>query len=95
VNVGCIPKKLMHYSAILGESMKDQRECGWALSEQVEHSWEKMLENVTMHIRKLNWGYKSQLSKKKIKYFNAYASFIDSHTIKVQNLPNTNKYLSS
>ena len=31
VNVGCIPKKLMHQASILGESIKDAKEFGWEL----------------------------------------------------------------
>ena len=30
VNVGCIPKKMMHYAAILSEARKDQELSGWA-----------------------------------------------------------------
>ena len=33
VNVGCIPKKLMHQASILGENLKDAKEFGWQLSE--------------------------------------------------------------
>ena len=29
VNVGCIPKKLMHYAATLAEARKDQELSGW------------------------------------------------------------------
>ena len=29
VNVGCIPKKLMHQAAILGKSLDDARKFGW------------------------------------------------------------------
>jgi pyruvate/2-oxoglutarate dehydrogenase complex dihydrolipoamide dehydrogenase (E3) component len=29
VNVGCIPKKMMHYGAILAEARKDQIASGW------------------------------------------------------------------
>ena len=29
VNVGCIPKKLMHQAALLGESVKDAKSFGW------------------------------------------------------------------
>ena len=29
VNVGCIPKKLMHQAALLGHSMEDARVYGW------------------------------------------------------------------
>lgn len=83
VNVGCIPKKLMHYAALNGESMMDQREAGWNLPEKVQHSWEKMKANVARHIKELNWGYQSQLEEMKIPYFNNLASFIDSQTILV------------
>jgi len=36
-----------------------------------------------MHIKGLNWGYKADLMKLKIKYFNKYAAFEDAHTIKL------------
>ena len=29
VNVGCIPKKLMHQAAILGHSLEDAKKFGW------------------------------------------------------------------
>lgn len=34
VNVGCIPKKLMHKAAIIGEDLKDARAFGWDVPEQ-------------------------------------------------------------
>ena len=48
----------------------------------VEHSWEKMVENVQGHIKGLNWGYKTQLRSQNVKYFNELASFIGPNTIK-------------
>ena len=89
VNVGCIPKKLMHYSALAGESMADQKEAGWELPAKVPHNWAKMKENVAKHIKSLNWGYKTQLIEKKVKYFNNLASFLDPHTILVPTRFNT------
>ena len=58
VNVGCIPKKLMHFTGLLGESMHDMRASGWDVPEGVKHSWEKMVEGVQMHIKVLLffWG---------------------------------------
>ncbi len=38
-----------------------------------------------MHIKSLNWGYKSELIKTKVRYINSYASFIDSHTVLCDN----------
>lgn len=32
VNVGCIPKKLMHHAGLIGEHLKDAYEFGWGVS---------------------------------------------------------------
>ena len=33
VNVGCIPKKLMHHAALLGQAIKDAKSYGWEVPE--------------------------------------------------------------
>ena len=33
VNVGCIPKKLMHQAALLGGAIKDSAKFGWELDQ--------------------------------------------------------------
>lgn len=33
MNVGCIPKKLMHQAALLGQALKDSRNYGWKLED--------------------------------------------------------------
>jgi thioredoxin reductase (NADPH) len=42
-----------------------------------------MQRNVGNHIKSLNWAYKIQLREKGVEYHNAYASFVDAHTIKL------------
>ena len=43
VNVGCIPKKLMHQAALLGEAIEDARSYGWGVPEaKAEHNWTHM-----------------------------------------------------
>lgn len=39
VNVGCIPKKLMHQAALLGTAVKDAQKYGWQISGPVRHDW--------------------------------------------------------
>uniref|UniRef100_A0A673GIA3 FAD/NAD(P)-binding domain-containing protein n=1 Tax=Sinocyclocheilus rhinocerous TaxID=307959 RepID=A0A673GIA3_9TELE len=39
VNVGCIPKKLMHQAALLGTAVKDARKYGWQIPESLSHDW--------------------------------------------------------
>ena len=46
VNVGCIPKKLMHQAAILGHSLADSRPFGWDTPETNTHNWETLKDNV-------------------------------------------------
>ena len=75
VNVGCIPKKMMHYAAVLAESRRDMEQQGWPVDHDQKANWTTMVQNVQKHIKSLNWGYKTDLIKLKIKYFNAYASF--------------------
>ena len=81
VNVGCIPKKLMHQAAQLGEAMKDAKEYGWDIPEVPKHKWEEMVNAVQVHIKSLNFGYRAELMSESVKYFNAYATFKDAHTV--------------
>lgn len=76
---------MMHYAALLAEARTDQAKQGWEPDMKQEHNWGQMVNNVQMHIKGLNWGYKTDLMKMKAKYFNAYASFKDPHTIKLVN----------
>lgn len=85
VNVGCIPKKLMHYASILGELKEDQKNAGWEINSSARHNWSMMLASVNTHIKRLNWGYKKTLINEGVKYFNAYATFKDEHTIILTN----------
>jgi len=81
VNVGCIPKKLMHQTALLGEALKDSRCFGWKTPEDVEFCWSKMVFAVQEYIGSLNFGYREDLKSKDVKYINAYAVFTDPHTV--------------
>lgn len=51
----------------------------------MKHDWETLKNNVSQHIASLNFGYKGELMENKIKYFNSYASFIDEHTLELEN----------
>ena len=84
VNVGCIPKKLMHFASQVGELRHDQKEAGWeGIDAGAAHNWNTMLQNVNDHVKQLNWGYKVQLMQENVKYYNRLASLIDTHTIKL------------
>ncbi|XP_072809315.1 thioredoxin reductase 2, mitochondrial isoform X2 [Vicugna pacos] len=81
VNVGCIPKKLMHQAALLGGSLHDASHFGWEVAQPVRHDWRKMAEAVQNYVKSLNWGHRVQLQDRKVKYFNFKASFVNKHTV--------------
>lgn len=82
VNVGCIPKKLMHHAALLRFDFEDAPSYGWRLDPtKIEHEWTTLVKNVGDHIHSLNWNYKRELTSKKIAYLNAFGVFVDPHAI--------------
>ncbi|XP_032267966.1 thioredoxin reductase 3 isoform X5 [Phoca vitulina] len=83
VNVGCVPKKLMHQAALLGQALSDARKFGWEYSQQVKHNWETMTEAIQNHIGSLNWGCRLSLREKAVAYVNSYGEFVEHHKIKV------------
>ncbi|NXX93375.1 TRXR3 reductase, partial [Centropus bengalensis] len=85
VNVGCIPKKLMHQAALLGQALQDSRKYGWQYEEQVKHNWEIMVEAIQNYIGSLNWGYRVSLREKSVTYLNSYGEFVEPHKIKATN----------
>mmetsp|Transcript_117801 Transcript_117801/g.345087 ORF Transcript_117801/g.345087 Transcript_117801/m.345087 type:complete len:484 (-) Transcript_117801:70-1521(-) len=82
VNVGCIPKKLMHISSLYRETQCDAHAIGW--DTKSSHNWEDMVTKVDNYIKSLNWGAKTELRSKSIKYYNSYATFADPHTVDLE-----------
>ncbi|XP_031574558.1 thioredoxin reductase 2, mitochondrial-like isoform X2 [Actinia tenebrosa] len=82
VNVGCIPKKLMHHASLLREAIRDAKKYGWETPDNINFNWETLVTGVQNHVKSLNWGHRVKLNDKKIKYLPALGSLLDSHTIK-------------
>ncbi|XP_055653089.1 thioredoxin reductase 2, mitochondrial isoform X3 [Falco biarmicus] len=82
VNVGCIPKKLMHQAALLRSALKDAQHYGWNIAQPVHHTWSVMAQAVQNYVKSLNWGHRVQLQDKKVKYFNMKGRFSDPYTVR-------------
>lgn len=83
VNVGCIPKKLMHQAALLGEAIHDAQAYGWRIPEAdgVQSDWAALVESVQNHVKSVNWVTRVDLRDKKVEYLNAFGYFKDAHNI--------------
>lgn len=79
----------MHAASQLGADIEDAQYFGWQnatgkpVSEGMKHDWATLVSNVQNNIKSSNFGYRNQLRDGKVKYINAYGSFIDAHTINV------------
>lgn len=83
MNVGCIPKKLLHFVSQLGEHRTDMNESGWTVDNNVTHKWETAMEKINDYIRGLNFGYKKALNAEDVKYYNKLAKLISKHEIEL------------
>ncbi|KAH8314991.1 hypothetical protein KR074_012490 [Drosophila pseudoananassae] len=81
VNVGCIPKKLMHQASLLGEAVHEAAAYGWSVDEKIKPDWGKLVQSVQNHIKSVNWVTRVDLRDKKVEYINGLGSFVDSHTL--------------
>ncbi|XP_061711823.1 thioredoxin reductase 2, mitochondrial isoform X2 [Cydia pomonella] len=83
VNVGCIPKKLMHQAALLGESIHEAVSYGWQVPDvnAIKIDWSALTESVQNHIKSVNWVTRVDLRDKKIEYINGLGEFKDPHTL--------------
>lgn len=82
VNRGCIPKKLMVYTAHFPELFTDAVGYGWSQVTS-ELDWNKMVTSVNQEVERLNGIYQRMLDNSKVQLFPHYASFIDNHTLQV------------
>ncbi|VWU48972.1 thioredoxin reductase [Hepatocystis sp. ex Piliocolobus tephrosceles] len=81
VNVGCVPKKLMHYAGHMGSLFKlDSGPYGWELG-QIKHDWDKLVNTVQSHIHSLNFSYTVGLRSSKVKYINGLAKLKNMNTV--------------
>eukprot|EP00922_Rhytidocystis_sp_ex-Travisia-forbesii_P033956 GHVS01050453.1.p1 GENE.GHVS01050453.1~~GHVS01050453.1.p1 ORF type:complete len:641 (+),score=106.61 GHVS01050453.1:98-2020(+) len=95
VNVGCVPKKLMHYGGLIGAMLeRDAAKFGWQIPATTtdsscsphqllayKHDWQTLRETVQNHVKSLNFAYKNGLRSSGVIYTNALAKFVEPNTL--------------
>ncbi len=82
VNVGCVPKKIMWYSAHHAYQMKHAKDFGFDVSVN-SHDWADLKKKRDAYIQRLNGIYESNLDRRDVTYLQGHASFIDDRTVAV------------
>ena len=87
VNVGCIPKKLMHQAGIINETVNEYSNgFGFNLDNKNEESvdWNTLTSNISSYIKSIQFGIRSDFKKKNIIFKNSFGKFLDEETIEIE-----------
>ena len=82
VNVGCVPKKLMWYTAHHAHLAHQAQSYGFDVSVD-SHDWGSLKAKRDAYIHRLNGIYENNLNKRHVTYLHGHASFVDAHTVQV------------
>ncbi len=82
VNVGCVPKKVMWYTAHHAHQLRHAADYGFDL-ELKGHDWNALKTRRDAYIERLNGIYENNLDKRGVTYIAGAASFVDANTVRV------------
>ncbi len=82
VNVGCVPKKVMWYSASHAHNARFATDYGFDLTVN-GHDWSKLKERRDAYVNRLNRIYQENLDKRKVSLIRGVARFADQNTVRV------------
>jgi len=82
VNVGCVPKKVMWYTAHHAHQFHHAADYGFDVDVK-GHSWTALKERRDAYINRLNGIYENNLDKRGVTYITGAASFVDANTVSV------------
>lgn len=83
VNVGCVPKKLLAYSAHFEEEFHQANGFGWSHGE-TDFDWKKLIANKDREILRLNNIYQKLLDDSGATLFEGHARLVDAHTVDLE-----------
>ena len=82
VNVGCVPKKVMWYTASQMHQFEHAVDYGFDVSVN-GHDWAALKVNRDVYVKRLNGIYETNLDNSGVTYIPGAASFVDEHTVAV------------
>lgn len=101
VNVGCIPKKLMHHASLIGGEIDDAHYFGWQtkngepLKDNLKHDWSTLVNYVQNNIKGSNFSYRALLATQQVKYLNACGSFVEPNKVRIVHKNSKEEFLTS
>ncbi|MBP8172236.1 MAG: glutathione-disulfide reductase [Pseudomonas sp.] len=82
VNVGCVPKKLLVYSAHFSSAFTQAADFGWQLA-QAHFDWATLIANKNREIQRLNGIYRTLLVNSGVTLLEGHARLLDGQRVEV------------
>lgn len=82
VNVGCVPKKIMWYSAGHMHQARLAEDYGFEVSLK-GHNWAALKQRRDAYVERLNGIYERNLDKRGVTLIRGYGQLVDRHTVRV------------
>ena len=83
VNVGCVPKKVMWYSAQIADAIQKYGPDYGFNTELKSHDWNTLIQNRQACIQRIHASYQSGLVKNNVDVIPGFARFVDEKTVEV------------
>ena len=83
VNVGCVPKKVMWYTAAHAQHFAHAADYGFDIAVN-GHDWTALKARRDSYVHRLNAIYENNLDKSGVTTINGTASFVDAHTVALE-----------
>ena len=83
VNVGCVPKKVMWYGALVSETLKNYAaDYGYTIGE-TSFDFKTLRKNRETYIERSRQAFSNNFNRNGIDYIEGYARFVDKNTVEV------------
>ncbi|MEO6920545.1 MAG: glutathione-disulfide reductase [Collimonas sp.] len=82
VNVGCVPKKFLVYSAHFSEDFEVASSFGWSAAKP-QFDWPTLIANKNREIHRLNEVYRGLLHNSGVALHEGHARLLDAHTVEI------------
>ncbi len=83
VNVGCVPKKVMWYTAQQAHHFDHVADYGFDASRN-GHDWNGLKQRRDAYVRRLNGIYENNLDKRGVTHIDGWATLVDANTVDVE-----------
>lgn len=83
VNVGCVPKKVTFYAALIAETIHQAKDYGFSVEQTAPFDWPTFKQKRDAYVARLNGIYERNLANDKVEYVHGWAKLLSPNSVEV------------